>query len=98
MWYAPAQFGKLKNNIKTANSETFDAIDTGMKMLYTSVDEGVDLNAKTLGSIVKSFNAFDDVSRANYGAIDDALAQTSSSCYVIWKPSSYKRRRQAKIV
>jgi len=75
MWYAPAQFGKLKNNIKTANSETFDAIDTGMKMLYTSVDEGVDLNAKTLGSIVKSFNAFDDVSRANYGAIDDALAQ-----------------------
>jgi len=75
MWYAPAQFGKLQKNIKTANSETFDAIDTGMKLLYTSVDEGVDLNAKTLGSIVKSFNTFDDVSRTAYGAIDDALAQ-----------------------
>ena len=75
MWYAPSKFEKLNGNIKKAHAETFDAIDTGMKMLYTSVDENLDLNAKTLGSIVQSFNAFDDVSRSAYGAIDDALAQ-----------------------
>ena len=75
MWYAPSKFAKLNGNIKKAHSETFEAIDTGMKMLYTSVDENLDLNAKTLKSVINSFNAFDDVSRKAYQGIDDMLEQ-----------------------
>tara|TARA_R110000803_G_scaffold38019_1_gene82062 strand:- start:38 stop:3109 length:3072 start_codon:yes stop_codon:yes gene_type:complete len=73
--FAPAKFSKLENNIKKAHKETFNAIDTGMKMLYTSVDDGLDLNAKTLTRITDSFQAFDDVSRAAYDAIDATLAK-----------------------
>jgi hypothetical protein len=74
-WYSPKQFSKLKSNVKSANDEAFKAIDTGFKLLAKSSNDRIDLNAKTLGSIVKSFNVFDDVSRSSYGAIDDALAQ-----------------------
>ena len=75
MWYAPSKFAKLSGNIKKAHSETFDAIDTGMKMLYTSVDENLDLNTKTLKSVIDSFNAFELVSREAYKGIDDMLEQ-----------------------
>jgi hypothetical protein len=58
MFFAPTNLAKLKVARDTAHDSYLKAIDDSFKLLKTSADEGVDLNAQTLGSITKAYDGF----------------------------------------
>ena len=75
MWYSPGQFEKLKAKRNDAQKGIIKAIDDSINLLSTSIDEGVDLNAVSLGRITGAFDKFGQQAKDNFGAIDTMLSQ-----------------------
>jgi hypothetical protein len=73
MFFAPTNLAKLKVARDTAHDSYLKAIDDSFKLLKTSADEGVDLNAQTLGSITKAYDGFNNLAKDNFEAIDNLL-------------------------
>jgi hypothetical protein len=73
MFFAPTNLAKLKVARDTAHDSYLKAIDDSFKLLKTSADEGVDLNAQTLGSITKAYDGFNNLAKDNFGAIDESV-------------------------
>jgi hypothetical protein len=75
MWYAPGQFAKLTNARNTAQQSIIKAIDDSINLVSKSIDEGVDLNATSLGRITEAFAKFGEDATNNFTAIDNMLGQ-----------------------
>ena len=75
MWYAPGQFAKLTNARDAAQKSIIKAIDDSINLVSKSVDEGVDLNATSLGRITEAFAKFGEDATNNFTAIDNMLSQ-----------------------
>jgi hypothetical protein len=69
MFFAPTNLAKLKVARDTAHDSYLKAIDDSFKLLKTSADEGVDLNAQTLGSITKAYDGFNTLAKITLGLL-----------------------------
>ena len=75
MFFSPTNLAKLKTARDKAHDSYLKAIDDSFKLLKTSADEGVDLNAQTLGSITKAYDGFNDLAQKNFGVVDEILGR-----------------------
>jgi hypothetical protein len=82
MFFAPTNLAKLKVARDTAHDSYLKAIDDSFKLLKTSADEGVDLNAQTLGSITKAYDGFNTLAKDNFGAVDEILGRIQGAVTV----------------
>ena len=78
MFNAPGAFNRLTTAQTKAKKAHLKAMDDEINFMRSAIKEDYDLNPEMMGTIVRTFGSFEDVSRQNFKLIDDKLDELNS--------------------
>jgi|5B_taG_2_1085324.scaffolds.fasta_scaffold06139_1 hypothetical protein len=70
-----AKFTQLEKQLKKAQQQSLDAVESSLALVGKSLDEGFDINPEALGAITTAFDTFNTSAVRRFEVMDELLAK-----------------------